>query len=66
MSRPWINAAAEARGISASDLIDKIKAKADAFNLLHASATGKRQRLQEEITALGGKPTQEQLNAIQW
>lgn len=66
MSRPWINAAAEARGVSASDLVDKIKAKADAFNLLHATATGKRQRLRDEIAALGDSPTTEQLNTIQW
>lgn len=66
MSRPWINAAAEARGMSASDLIDKIKEKADAFTLLHGTATGKRQRLQDEITALGSNPTPEQLNAIDW
>lgn len=66
MSRPWINAAAEARGMNVSDLIDKIKAKADAFTLLHAAATGKRQRLQDEITALGSNPTPEQLNTIDW
>jgi hypothetical protein len=66
MSRPWINAAAEARGISASDLIDKIKAKADAFTLLHATATGKRQRLQDTITALGSNPSQADLDSIQW
>ena len=66
MSRPWINAAAEARGVSTSDLIDKIIAKADAFTLLHANATGKRQRLQDEITALGDSPAQEQLNTIGW
>jgi hypothetical protein len=66
MSRPWINAAAEARGMSTGDLIDKIKAKADAFTLLHGTATGKRQRLQDEITALGSSPTPEQLNAIDW
>lgn len=66
MSRPWISAAAEARGISTSDLIDKIKAKADAFTLQHATATGKRQRLQDEITALGNTPTQEQLDNIGW
>ena len=66
MSRPWINAAAQARGMSTGDLIDKIKEKADAFTLLHATATGKRQRLQDEITALGSNPTPEQLNAIDW
>jgi hypothetical protein len=66
MSRPWITAAAEARGVSTGDLIDKIKEKADAFTLLHGTATGKRQRLQDEITALGSNPTPEQLNAIDW
>lgn len=64
-STPWIDAAAVARGITSNQLATLIKAKADAFTLLHAAATGKRQRLQDEIDALVN-PTQDQLNAIQW
>jgi hypothetical protein len=63
---PWIDAASEARGISKADLAAKILVKAAAYQALSGQLTGKRQKLIDQIIALGNSPTQEQLDAIQW
>lgn len=63
---PWIDAAAEARGISKIDLITAIIGNADALAPAHGALTGKRQKLRDQIDALGANPTEAQLGAIQW
>ncbi|WON73742.1 hypothetical protein [Nitrosospira sp. Is2] len=65
-STPWIDAAATGRGIDKAALIDKIITKASLFTPAHGQLTGKRQKLRDEIIALGDNPTQQQLDAIQW
>lgn len=63
---PWLNSAATSRGISSQDLATLIVGNADALAPLHGALTGKRQRLRDQIDALGASPTQAQLDAIQW
>ena len=63
---PWIDAAAIMRGVDKAALVDKIIAKASVFVPAHGQLTGKRQKLRDEITALGDNPTQQQLDEIQW
>jgi hypothetical protein len=63
---PWIDSAAAGRGVSKVELIDRIIANAFLFAPMHGQLTGKRQRLCDQIAALGGQPTQQQLDAIQW
>ncbi len=65
-STPFIDAAASARGIDKAALIHKIIAKASLFAPAHGQLTGKRQKLRDEIIALGDNPTQQQLDAIKW
>lgn len=63
---PWLKGAAAARGINIPNFAALVIRKADALAPLHGALTGKRQRLRDEIDALGTSPTQEQLDAIQW
>lgn len=63
---PWLNAAASTRRIPKAVLASKIITKANIFANVHGQLTGKRQRLEDQINALGNNPTQEQLDAIQW
>lgn len=63
---PWTDAAASARSLTKSLFVTKVIANADAFAPVHGQLTGKRQKLRDQITALGASPTQAQLDAIQW
>ena len=63
---PWIDAAASSRGITKAALVNLIIANANALAPFHGAITGKRQRLRDQIEALGATPTQAQLDAIQW
>jgi len=63
---PWLDNAADARNMSKADLAAKIIVKAAAFARVHGQLTGKRQRLQAMIAALGDFPTQQQLDDIKW
>jgi hypothetical protein len=65
-STPWIDAAAAGRGIDKAAFVHKILAKVSLFAPAHGQLTGKRQKLRDEIIALGNNPTQQQLDAIQW
>jgi hypothetical protein len=65
-STPWIDAAAAGRGIDKAALVHKIIRRATLFAPAHGYLTGKRQKLRDEIIALGDNPTQQQLDAIQW
>jgi hypothetical protein len=66
VTTPWIDAAASSRGIAKADFVNLVIGNADALAPLHGALTGKRQKLRDEITALGSAPTQAQLDAIQW
>lgn len=63
---PWIDGAAAGRGVSKVELIARIIANAVQFAPVHGQLTGKRQKLCDQICALGDQPTQQQLDAIQW
>ena len=63
---PWIDAAVAARGISKADMAAKIIENADLFVAFSGAQTGKRQKLRDQIDALGASPTESQLNAIVW
>ncbi|SEO52732.1 hypothetical protein [Nitrosovibrio sp. Nv6] len=63
---PWIDGAAAERGMSKAELVDRIIANAALFAPMHGQLTGKRQKLCDEIAALGNTPAQQQLDAIQW
>lgn len=63
---PWIDGAANSRGIAKQALVTLIIANADALAPLHGALTGKRQMLRDQIDVLGPTATAEQLNAIQW
>ena len=63
---PWIDGAAAERGISKAELVDRIIANAALFAPMHGQLTGKRQKLCDEVAALGNTPAQQQLDAIQW
>jgi hypothetical protein len=63
---PWIDAAYPVRGITKSELVNKIISQADALAPLHGALTGKRQLLRDQINALGENPSQAELDAIQW
>lgn len=63
---PWIDGAAAERGMSKAELIDRIIANIALFAPMHGQLTGKRQKLCDQIAALGNTPTQQQLDAIQW
>lgn len=65
-STPWLRGSAAERGINIPNLAALIIQKADELAPLQGAATGKRQRLRDQINALGATPTQEQLDAIQW
>lgn len=63
---PWLKSAAAGRGIDISTLVALIIQNADMLAPLHGALTGKRQKLRDQIDALGATPTQEQLDIIQW
>jgi hypothetical protein len=63
---PWLDSAADARNMSKAELAAKITTKAAAFAGVHGQLTGKRQRLQDMIVALGDFPTPQQLDDIKW
>jgi len=63
---PWINSAAQARGIAPAALASLIIANADALAPLHGAQTGKRQLLRDQINALGANPRQPASDAFQW
>ncbi|ARO88188.1 hypothetical protein EBAPG3_010580 [Nitrosospira lacus] len=63
---PWIDGAVLGRGITKAEFVDKIIANAVLFAPAHGKLTGKRQKLRDQIEALGAAPTQSQLDAIQW
>lgn len=63
---PWLDSAAAERGITKAELAVRIINKVNRFVPLHGALTGRRQKLRDQIAALGDEPTQAQLDTIQW
>lgn len=66
VATPWMDGAATGRGISKPQLAAKIMDRVNRFAVEHGQLTGKRQKLRDQITALGEEYSQAQLDAIQW
>ncbi len=66
VATPWMDGAAMSRGISKPQLVARIMDRANRFAAGHGQLTGKRQKLRDQITALGEGYSQAQLDAIQW
>lgn len=62
-STPLLDAVAAGRDMDKAELVQRVLAKADAWIALSGAATGKRQRLEDEISKA---KTLEALDAIQW
>lgn len=60
---PLLDALAQNRQMDMAELVDRVIAKADAWIALSGAATGKRQRLEDEIQAA---TTVEEVDAITW
>lgn len=60
---PLIDAIATARGMDKAELVQRVISKADAWIALSGQSTGKRQRLEDEISKA---KTLETLDAIHW
>lgn len=62
-STPLLDAVASGRNMGKAELVQRVLAKADAWIALSGQATGKRQRLEDEISKA---KTLEAFDAIQW
>ncbi|MFZ5566656.1 MAG: hypothetical protein ACOY95_06610 [Pseudomonadota bacterium] len=55
-STPWIDAAAQARGLTRTELAERIAAKNAAYRIISGTLTGVRQAIEDQITAAGNDP----------
>ncbi|MGP9664041.1 hypothetical protein ACT3TY_05365 [Halomonas sp. AOP22-C1-8] len=63
---PYIDAMLAERPIGKTELVIRIITKANAFVAAHGSATGRRQRLEDDIKAALEAKDRETLEAIKW
>ncbi len=63
---PYLDAMLIERPIGKAELVSRIIAKADAFVASHGAATGKRQRLEDDIKAARTTEDREALKDINW
>jgi hypothetical protein len=63
---PYIDAMLVERPIGKAELVSRIIIKADAFMAAHGGATGKRQRLEDDIRAAAQAEDRAALEAIDW
>jgi hypothetical protein len=61
-----MDGAVTGRGISKPQLAARIMGSVNRFAAEHGELTGKRQKLRDQIAALGNEYSQAQLDAIQW
>ncbi|MGQ7247195.1 hypothetical protein ACUN9Y_07640 [Halomonas sp. V046] len=66
IATPYIDAMLVERPLNKAELVGRILAKADAFTLASGMATGKRQRLEDEVKAALEAKGREALEAITW
>ena len=63
---PYLDAMLAERPIGKGELVTRILAKADAFVAAHGNATGRRQRLEDDIKAARQAEDRAALEAIDW
>ncbi|MBY5940257.1 hypothetical protein KUW00_05065 [Halomonas sp. DP5N14-9] len=63
---PYLDAMLAERPIGKGELVARILAKADAFVAAHGAATGRRQRLEDDIKAAREAEDRDALEAITW
>lgn len=63
---PYLDAMLAERPIGKAELVGRIITKADAFVAAHGAATGRRQRLEDEIKAARQAEDRAALEAIDW
>ena len=63
---PYLDAMLAERPIGKGELVSRILAKADAFVAAHGNATGRRQRLEDDIKAARQAEDRAALEAIDW
>lgn len=66
VATPYIDAMLAERPLDKAELVDRILAKADAFTMASGMATGKRQRLEDEIKAALDAEDRAAIEAITW
>ncbi|WP_286985018.1 hypothetical protein [Halomonas sp.] len=66
VATPYIDAMLIERPLDKAELVGRILAKADAFTMASGMATGKRQRLEEEVKAAKEAEDRDALEAITW
>lgn len=66
MATPYIDAMLVERPLDKAELVGRILAKADAFTMASGMATGKRQRLEDEVKAAQKIKDRNALEAIDW
>ncbi|EPC02478.1 hypothetical protein L861_08950 [Litchfieldella anticariensis FP35 = DSM 16096] len=63
---PYLDAMLVERPIGKAELVSRILAKADAFTTAHGQATGRRQRLEDEVKAAKQAGDRIMLETIDW
>lgn len=66
VATPYIDAMLFERPLDKAELVGRILAKADAFTMASGKATGKRQRLEDEVKAALEAEDRDALEAIDW
>ena len=66
MATPYIDAMLVERPLDKAELVGRILTKADAFTMASGMATGKRQRLEDEVKAAQKIEDRDALEAIDW
>lgn len=66
VATPYIDAMLAERPLDKTELVGRILAKADAFTVASGMATGKRQRLEDEVKAMLEAKDRDALEAIDW
>ncbi|MBY5940393.1 hypothetical protein KUW00_05765 [Halomonas sp. DP5N14-9] len=66
VATPYIDAMLVERPMDKAELVGRILAKADAFTMASGKATGKRQRLEDEVKAALEAQDRDTLEALTW
>ena len=66
VSTPYIDAMLAERPLEKAELVGRILAKADAFTMASGMATGKRQRLEDELKAAVAVNNQRTIEKLKW
>mgnify|MGYP001157020053 CR=1 FL=1 len=66
VTTPYIDAMLAERPLEKAELVGRILAKADAFTMASGMATGKRQRLEDELKAAVAVNNQRTIEKLKW